>query len=156
MEVQRLLQLTCLYQLAVHIELLVTKFIILISISHRVSLTEELLCGVWSHCAKILSEPEDLYTFRTNIFCCLASLPCSTEGTGIEITRDNFIHSYAGDGPSEWPRGLRHEMSSPARTLGSRVRIPLQPLMSAFILCLCVGSGLATGWSPVQGVYRLS
>jgi hypothetical protein len=27
---------------------------------------------------------------------------------------------------SQWPRGLRQEMSSPARTLGSWVRIPLE------------------------------
>jgi hypothetical protein len=38
---------------------------------------------------------------------------------------------------SQWPRGLRHELSSPARALGSWVRIPLKAWMSAFILCLC-------------------
>jgi hypothetical protein len=40
---------------------------------------------------------------------------------------------------SQWPRGLRYEMFSLARTLGSWVRIPLKPWMSvcAFILCLC-------------------
>jgi hypothetical protein len=54
---------------------------------------------------------------------------------------------------SQWQRGLRHEMSSPARTLGSWVWIPLRHgCLSAFILCLCVGSGLATGWTSVQGV----
>jgi hypothetical protein len=61
---------------------------------------------------------------------------------------------------SQWPRGLRHEMSSPAPTLGSWVRIPLRAWMfaclySVFVLS-CVGSGLATGWSPVQGLLRLS
>jgi hypothetical protein len=29
-------------------------------------------------------------------------------------------------GHSQWPRGLRHELSSPARTLGSWVRILLE------------------------------
>jgi hypothetical protein len=29
-------------------------------------------------------------------------------------------------GRSQWPRGLRHELSSPARTLGSWIRIPLE------------------------------
>jgi hypothetical protein len=58
---------------------------------------------------------------------------------------------------SQWPRRLRHEPSSPARILGWSVRIPLEAWMSpcAFIhvcIVLCVGSGLATGWSPVQGV----
>jgi hypothetical protein len=41
---------------------------------------------------------------------------------------------------SQWPRGLRHELSSLARTLRSWVRILLKAWMStlcAFILCLC-------------------
>jgi hypothetical protein len=50
-----------------------------------------------------------------------------------------------------------------ARTLGSWARIPLEAWMSVrlFRICvvLCLGSGLATGWSSVQGVlptaYRL-
>jgi hypothetical protein len=44
--------------------------------------------------------------------------------------------------------------SSPTRTLGSWIRIPLKAWMFAFILFVlyCVGSGLASGWSPVQGV----
>jgi hypothetical protein len=47
-------------------------------------------------------------------------------------------------------------MSSPAWTLGSWVRIPLEAWMfvcvySVFVLS-CVGSGLAMGWSLVQGV----
>jgi hypothetical protein len=47
-----------------------------------------------------------------------------------------------------WPRGLRHELSS-------LVRIPLDAwifvyVYSVFVLS-CVGSSLATGWSPFQG-----
>jgi hypothetical protein len=40
---------------------------------------------------------------------------------------------------SQWPRGLGHESSSLARTLGSWVRIPLKAWMSVcgFILYLC-------------------
>jgi hypothetical protein len=61
------------------------------------------------------------------------------------------------------PRCLRHELSSPAQTLGSWVRIPLEASMSVCIysVCavLCADSGLATGWTPVQGflptVHRL-
>jgi hypothetical protein len=39
---------------------------------------------------------------------------------------------------SQWPRGLRHELSSLAPTLGSWIRIPLNAWMSvcAFILCV--------------------
>jgi hypothetical protein len=60
---------------------------------------------------------------------------------------------------SRWARVLRHEPSSPARILGSWVRIPLEAWMSVrvhsvFVLS-SVGSGLATGWYPVQGVLRL-
>jgi hypothetical protein len=59
-----------------------------------------------------------------------------------------------GNCRSQWPRGLRHEMFSPAWTLGLWVRIPLEPWMFAFIVFVlsCVGSRLATGWSLVQGV----
>jgi hypothetical protein len=35
---------------------------------------------------------------------------------------------------SQWPQGLRHELSSPPRTLGSCVRIPLEACMCVFIL----------------------
>jgi hypothetical protein len=50
-----------------------------------------------------------------------------------------------------WPRSPRHEMSSPAETLGSWVRILLEVWMSVFVLSF-VGSGLATGWFAVHGV----
>jgi hypothetical protein len=49
------------------------------------------------------------------------------------------------DGRSQWPRRLRHEMSSLARTLGSWVWIPLKAWMSVCTYSVCVGSGLATG-----------
>jgi hypothetical protein len=52
-----------------------------------------------------------------------------------------------------WPRGLRLELSSLARTLGLWIPIQIKGRMS--VLCaviLCVGRGLATGWSPVKGV----
>jgi predicted membrane chloride channel (bestrophin family) len=46
-------------------------------------------------------------------------------------------------------------MSSPAQTLGSRHRIPLEAWLFVRVysvsVVLCVGSGLATGSSPVQG-----
>jgi hypothetical protein len=51
-----------------------------------------------------------------------------------------------------WLRGLRHEPSSPARTLESWVRIPLKVSLLRLCVVLCVGSGLVTGWSPVHGV----
>jgi hypothetical protein len=54
---------------------------------------------------------------------------------------------------SQWPRGVRHELSSFARTLGLWLRIPLQAWMSVCVYSVFVlGSGLATGSSLVQGV----
>jgi hypothetical protein len=52
----------------------------------------------------------------------------------------HFVWVIAVFRPSQWPRVLRHEPSSPARTMGSWVRIPLMAWMS-----VC-------GWSPVQRV----
>jgi hypothetical protein len=50
---------------------------------------------------------------------------------------------------NQWPRGLKHEIFSPAQTLGSWVRIPLEAWMpvsvySVFVL-FCIGNGVATG-----------
>jgi hypothetical protein len=71
--------------------------------------------------------------------------------------RSSFQYTITCTRRTQWPRGLKHEPSSPAWTLGSWVGIPLEACLCAFILC--VGRGLATGWSPVQGVlptvYRL-
>jgi hypothetical protein len=57
---------------------------------------------------------------------------------------------------SQSPRGLRFEMSLPIQTLESWVRIQLEIRTSFRVYCVfvmsCTGSGLATGWSPVQGV----
>jgi hypothetical protein len=58
---------------------------------------------------------------------------------------------------SQWPRGLMQELPSLARTLESWDRIPLKVMdvcVRLFCVCvvLCVGSGPATGISPVQGV----
>jgi hypothetical protein len=67
-------------------------------------------------------------------------------------------------GRPQWPRGLRHEPSSPARILGSWVRTPFKEWMSVCVYSVfvlsCVGSGLAIGRSPFQGVlstvYRIN
>jgi hypothetical protein len=61
----------------------------------------------------------------------------------------SFFIKYIHKGRSQWPRGPRHEMSSPAQTLGSWVRIPFETqkslrISSMFVLP-CVGSGLAAG-----------
>jgi hypothetical protein len=71
----------------------------------------------------------------------------------IIITKSKL--SIRSDGRSQRPRGLRHKMSWPAWTLGLWVRIPLDAWMSVCVYAVfvlsCVSSGLATGWSLVQG-----
>jgi hypothetical protein len=51
---------------------------------------------------------------------------------------------------------LRHDMSSPAPIMWTRVRIPLEAWMyvcfHSMSMLFCVGSGLASGWSQVQGI----
>jgi hypothetical protein len=76
------------------------------------------------------------------------------------LTLIDFIILIIFDGWSQWPRGLEHEMSSPAWTLGSWVRISLEAWMSVCVYSVfmlsCVSSGLATGWSLVQGVLPIA
>jgi hypothetical protein len=60
------------------------------------------------------------------------------------------------NGRSQWPWGLRHEMSSPIRTLGSCVRIPLKAWMSVFILRLYWVAALGRADPPSMESYRLS
>jgi hypothetical protein len=75
-----------------------------------------------------------------------------------------FKHPVIEQGRSQWPRGLRHELCSPARTLGSWVRISFEAWMSVYFysvcVVLCVGSGLAMCRTHVQGVlptvYRIT
>jgi hypothetical protein len=47
-----------------------------------------------------------------------------------------YLHSPMSPCRSQWPRGLRHELSSLARTVRSCVRIPLKAWRVVFILCL--------------------
>jgi hypothetical protein len=61
---------------------------------------------------------------------------------------------------SQWPRCLRHELSSPARTLGSWVRIPLEAWMSVcvysvFVLSFVQVAALRRADPPSKKSYRL-
>jgi hypothetical protein len=61
---------------------------------------------------------------------------------------------------SQWPRGLRHELSSPAQTLGSWVRIPLKAWMpvriySVFVLSCMQVEALRRDDPPSKEFYRL-
>jgi hypothetical protein len=52
---------------------------------------------------------------------------------------------------SHWPRSLSHEVSSPARTLRSWVRIPLKAWMCLHLLCAYV---VLSGWRSCDGLIR--
>jgi hypothetical protein len=59
---------------------------------------------------------------------------------------------YQQWGPSQWPCGLRHELSSLARRLGSWVRISPKEWMSVtciFVLCVCYS---ACRYRPCDGL----
>jgi hypothetical protein len=49
-----------------------------------------------------------------------------------------FRHTNRPRCRSQWPRGLRHELSSPARTMGSWVRIPPKAWMSVCVYSVFV------------------
>jgi hypothetical protein len=57
---------------------------------------------------------------------------------------------------SQWPRDLRHELTSLARALGSWVRNPLEAWMSVFILCLCYVAALRRADRSSKESYRMS
>jgi hypothetical protein len=63
-------------------------------------------------------------------------------------------------GRSQWPLGLRNELSSLARTLGSRVRIPLKAWISVcvysmFVLFCVLAAALRRADPPIKESYRL-
>jgi hypothetical protein len=74
----------------------------------------------------------------------------------ITIKNTTLPHGLIYKCRAQWPRSLRHQLFSIARTLGSWVRIPRGMVACVRLFCVCVlpsvGSGLAVGWSPVQGV----
>jgi hypothetical protein len=92
------------------------------------------------------------------ISCNTRTYSCPTTITGVLVwlrTRLELtwgIYEQAGHGSR-----LRYALPSLAPKPGSWVRIPLRPWMfsvwmCAFFLCLCTDRGLATSWSPAEGV----
>jgi hypothetical protein len=56
---------------------------------------------------------------------------------GLKLT--NYVHLILFWGRSQWPRGLRHELSSLALTLGSLVQIPIKACISVCVYSvICV------------------
>jgi hypothetical protein len=77
-------------------------------------------------------------------------------GVDMDISKLRNYTISINYGADHSDRDIKYQMSSPARTLGSWVRILLKAWMSVCFYSLfvfsCVSSGLATGSSPVQGV----
>jgi hypothetical protein len=74
------------------------------------------------------------------------------------ILNSIICHYIIYDCRTQWPRGLRYELSSLARTLGSWVRIPLKAWISAIIMCLCCPvyvAALLPADPPSKESYRL-
>jgi hypothetical protein len=73
------------------------------------------------------------------------------------FSKDFILVHWTISTRAQWPRGLRHKPSSPVRTLRSWLKSHsnhgcLSVCLFRVCVVLCVGSGLATGWSPAQGV----
>jgi hypothetical protein len=102
----------------------------------------------------LFSYPENGgHSFLRNVGCLStvykALYPRRENSPLLPLWEPQILHCYYEICRSHWTRGWKHEMSSPAETQGSWVRVPLKAWISVFILCLCVGSGVATGWSHV-------
>jgi hypothetical protein len=75
-----------------------------------------------------------------------------------------YLHTFhaprASGGRSQWPRGLKHELSSPAQTLGSWFRIPHKAWMSVcistvFVMSCVEVAALRRADPPSKVSYRL-
>jgi hypothetical protein len=71
-----------------------------------------------------------------------------------------ICHKYRPIRRSKWPRGLRHELSSPAQTLGSWVRIPLRAwiymcVYPVFVLSCVQVAALRRADPPSKESYQL-
>jgi hypothetical protein len=98
----------------------------------------------------------DIRNFYVPIKSCAISL-CQLAQSSAHCLWNCFVAILLDWGRSQWSRGVRHEPPSPAPTLGSWGPNPTRGMfvcVRLFCVCvvLCVGSGLATGWSPAQVV----
>jgi hypothetical protein len=100
----------------------------------RLSEVSQLVAAICAHCS-----PSN---FRLQLPCVSshdADRLCSLGHSGVHTfymrspssERIMFIWPIVVQGRSQWPRGLRHELSSLVRKLGSWVRIPLKTLRHA-------------------------
>jgi hypothetical protein len=99
-------------------------------------------------------------TFKIVIFCIKIANVWRIMTKYFIVGTEFFHHSYKQECRLQWPRVLRHELSSPAQTLGSWVRIPLEAWMSVcvysvFVLSCVQVAALRRAELPSQESYRL-
>jgi hypothetical protein len=111
---------------------------------------------LWDLTTKIATWSSESHISRNVAFCFLLYLTILFRLPRSGNVYFHFVSYIWTSFRSQWPRCLRHEQSSSTWTLGSWVRIALEAWISVYVysVCdvLCEGSGLATDWSPVQGV----
>jgi hypothetical protein len=76
-------------------------------------------------------------------------LKCLYEICGSQVNDCEIMVFYIKTRRSQWPHGLRHELSSPAWTLGSWVQNPLEAWM-----CVCIYSVFVLFCVQISAVQR--
>jgi hypothetical protein len=95
------------------------------------------------------------YYYYILIYIIISGIILRTNIHRMAITEEGYVWSekcylnIINTHQSQWHRGLRHEPSSPARTRGPLVRIPVEAWMFVCVYSVCVfvyvGIGFATG-----------
>jgi hypothetical protein len=103
---------------------------------------------------EVLGRNNRLFSFHSKTFLCMR------RQVNKIMLWTYIFHRYIFQRRSQWPRGLRHEPSTPARTLGSWVRIPLKAWMSVcfysvFMLFCVQVAALRRAYPPSKESYRL-
>jgi hypothetical protein len=106
----------------------------------------------YNNCVKLIHKM--IFSVQT---CYLMGDHLSLWWVSVVYNEENYdLLLYMSYNQSQCPCYLKHEISSSAQTLGLWVWISLKAWMyvSVFSMLMLsyVGSGLVTGWSPIQGV----
>jgi hypothetical protein len=103
---------------------------------NRCSFCERLLLGT---ATAIATSPNYISRYRKVILCEVENQRerklCRTLHYTLLL---DFIRSTSRHRGTQWQRGLGHELSSPARALGSWVQIALKAWMSVYVYFVCV------------------
>jgi hypothetical protein len=147
--IQRLLRTRILTVLTFRILDLCTKQFRITDIAHGVSVTgfdrSGLLYGLWltdvdnpSEKRNIMSQGIYSYMHTCDMTSYIGNFILTLTFFCLITNKPLFLSGNNSISRSQWPRGLRHELSSLARTLGLWVRIPLRAWMSVCIYSVFV------------------